>query len=343
VRILQGFQFVRKSFTMGSVAAVVQDLDAPESSKLDQAARGCEPTSRRRLKAGAQIGAGLLLFGIVLLAVSRDWRHVHATLSRISAWELVLSELLVLAGLGASVLVWQRSLRELGSSVRVADASKIYLIGQLGKYLPGSVWAFFAQMELARKAGAPRSRSFAASVVAVCINLVTGLAVGTLVIPSVAHGEAWRYAALVALFVVVIAGLSPPVLTRLVDLLMHLVKRPPLERAVSWNGMLVGSGWSLGSWIAYGLSLWILAVAVGAPAGKSLPLCFAGVALAMTAGFVIVVAPSGIGVREAVLVAALAPVLTSSAALAVALVLRLLFTLGDLVAAAAVTPVRIGR
>jgi uncharacterized membrane protein YbhN (UPF0104 family) len=82
--------------------------------------------------------------------------------------------------------------------------------------------------------------------------------------------------------------------------------------------MLVGAGWSLSSWASYGLSLWILAVAVGAPAGKSLPLCLAGVALAMTASFIIVAAPSGIGVREAVLVAALASVLSTSAALAAA-------------------------
>jgi uncharacterized membrane protein YbhN (UPF0104 family) len=328
---------------MRSVAAVVRDVDAPESSKPDQAARGGERASRRRLRAGAQIGTGLLLLAIVSLAVSRDWRHVHATVSRISPWELVLSGLLVLVGLGSSVLVWQRALQELGSSVRVAQASKIYLIGQLGKYLPGSVWAFFAQMELANKAGAPRSRSFAASIVAVCINLVTGLAVGTLVLPSVAHGEAWRYVAIVALFLVVSAGLSPPVLTGLANLLMRVVNRPPLERSVSWRGMLIGSGWSLGSWLAYGFSLWILAVGAGAPAGKSLPLCLAGVALAMTAGFIIVVAPSGIGVREAALVAALAPVLTTSAALAVALVLRLLFTLGDLAAAAVVAPVRMRR
>jgi len=312
-------------------------------STLDGTAAGARAVLRRRLKVGAQVGAGLVLFGIVALAVSRDWRHVHATLVRISPWELVASGLLVLAGLGASVLVWRRSLSELGSSVRVRDASKIYLIGQLGKYLPGSVWAFFAQMELARKAGAPRSRAFAASVVAVCINLVTGLAVGTLVIPSAAHGEAWRYVVLAVLFLVLIAGLTPPVLTRLVDLLMHVVKRPRLEQAVSWNGMLVGSGWSLFSWLAYGLSLWILAVGAGAPAGKSLPLCLGGVALAMTADFVVVVAPWGIGVREAVLVAALAPVLDTSAALAVALVLRLLFTLGDLVAAAVVSPIRMAR
>jgi uncharacterized membrane protein YbhN (UPF0104 family) len=63
----------------------------------------------------------------------------------------------------------------------------------------------------------------------------------------------------------------------------------------------------------------------------------------MTAGFIVIVAPSGIGVREAVIVAALAPVLNTSAALAVALVLRLLFTVADLVAAAATVPIRIRR
>ena len=63
-------------------------------------------------------------------------------------------------------------------------------------------------------------------------------------------------------------------------------------------------------------------------------------ALAITLGFVVVVAPSGIGVREAVLVATLAPVLDTSQALAIALVARLLFTVADLIAAAVVALIR---
>ena len=61
----------------------------------------------------------------------------------------------------------------------------------------------------------------------------------------------------------------------------------------------------------------------------------------MTVGALVVVSPSGIGVREAVLVATLAPVLEPSSALAVALVLRVVFTLADLLAAAATVPIRI--
>ena len=61
----------------------------------------------------------------------------------------------------------------------------------------------------------------------------------------------------------------------------------------------------------------------------------------MTAGFLVFVAPSGIGIREAVLVAALAPVLDTGEALSVALVVRLVFTLADLLAAAATLPIRL--
>lgn len=293
--------------------------------------------------AAGQVVAGLVLFAIVAYAVARDWSQVRATLERISPLRLALSELFVLAGLTTSVLVWRRSLEELGSSVRIPAASKIYLIGQLGKYVPGSFWAFVIQMELARKVGVPRPRSMTASIVAFTVNLVTGLGVGLLVIPSVAHSDAWRYAAVAVLLLVLAAALSPPVLTRLVDLLMRMLKRPPLERPVTWAGMLAGASWSLAGWLAYGLSAWILVVAAGAPAGRSLPLCLAGVALAMNAGVIVVIAPSGIGVREAVLVAALAPVLDTSAALAIALVLRVLFTLGDLLAAAVVAPIRLRR
>lgn len=323
---------------MGSVARKRDSPVASEGEEEGRRSRG--GFFHPRLVAAVQIGAGLLLFALVAYAVARDWSGVRETLERISPFELLLAELLALSGLGASVLVWRRALRELGSSVRIREASKIYCVGQLGKYLPGSVWAFFVQMELAHRVGVPRSRSMAASIVALSVNLVTGLAVGLLVVPSVAHNEAWRYAAVAVLFLFFAAALSPPVLTRLVDLFMRILRRPALDRPVTWAGMLGASAWSLASWLAYGLSLWTLAVAAGAPALKSLPLCLAGFALAMTAGFIVIVAPSGIGVREAVLVAVLAPVLDTSAALAVALVLRLLFTVADLVAAAASALVR---
>jgi glycosyltransferase 2 family protein len=298
------------------------------------------PRIGRRAFRLAQVGGGVLLFALVAVAAAREWGDVRDTLARISPLQLLSAELLAFVGLAASVLTWKRSMTELGSTLRFREAAKIYLVGQLGKYLPGSLWALLVQMELSRKAGVPRFRGLTASVVAIGINVGTGLAVGLLVIPSVAHGELWRYLALAALLGICIAGLTPPVLTRGVDLLMRVCKRPCLDRAISWRGIVVGTGWSFGSWLAYGLSLWVLATAAGAPLWHSLPLSLAGLALAMTAGFLVVVAPSGIGVREAVVVAALAPVLSARPALAVALLLHLVFTVADLLSAAVAALVR---
>ena len=284
---------------------------------------------------------GIALFALVVLAVVDTWDEVGETLRRISLLELVSAEALVLVGLVGSALTWRVAARELGSTVRVAAASKIYFLGQLAKYLPGSVWVLPVQMELGRQAGVPRARALAASVMAIGFNLVTGLAIGLFVVPSVMGGGAWRVVTLLGLLLVACVSLSPPVLTHLLDRGFRAVRRPQVEQDVSWSGIVRAGGFSIASWASYGASLWVLVVGVGAPAGESLPLCIAGIALAMTVGFLVVVAPSGIGIREAIIVAVLAPVLGGSEALAVALVARLLFTLADLLAAAVVVPVRL--
>lgn len=288
-----------------------------------------------------RVGAALILAAVVVIVAIHQWEDVRDTLGRISPLELAAAEALVLAGLAASIMAWRSALRELGSQVPVATASKIYLVGQLAKYLPGSFWVLPAQMELATVAGVPRVRTLATSMVAIGVNVVTGLALGLLVVPSVVSGGTVRLLALAAVLVVCVTVLSPPVLTRALDLGLRVVRRPRLEKNVSWAGILRTSSWSLSSWMCYGLSLWVLVVAVGAPAAKSLPLCLAGMALAMVLGFFVFFAPSGTAVREAVIVAALSPVLAGPRALGVALAARLVFTVADLLAAAATTPIRI--
>jgi uncharacterized membrane protein YbhN (UPF0104 family) len=138
-------------------------------------------------------------------------------------------------------------------------------------------------------------------------------------------------------------ALAPPVLGRLADLAIRVARQPKIDCAPSWLGVARAASFSGASWLLYGVALSILAVGAGAEPSATLLVALPAVALAMTVGFLVVISPSGIGVREAVLVAVLAPVLPPSTALAVALVLRVVFTLADLLAAAATLPIRISR
>ena len=124
---------------------------------------------------------GVVLFGLVVLAAAKYWGEVRDTVGEMSPLDLVLAELLVLAGLGASVLTWRWSLLELGSLVRLARGEDLPH-RPAGKYVPGSFWAFLVQMEMAHRVSVPRSRALAASIVAAGVAVVSGLAVGLLVV-----------------------------------------------------------------------------------------------------------------------------------------------------------------
>ena len=81
---------------------------------------------------------------------------------------------------------------------------------------------------------------------------------------------------------------------------------------------------------------WCCLQTFGLLAGQPLGLWLAAFALAWTAGLVVPAAPGGLGVFEAVLLFRMGTIVPEAPLLAVALSYRLLVTLADLIAAAAV-------
>lgn len=261
---------------------------------------------------------------------------MRRTLGRLEPGLIALALLLVLAGQLASVLSWRALVAGLGSPLRVPVASRIFFVGQLGKYLPGSVWPVLAQMEMGRAAGVPRTRIGAASILAIGVSVATGLSVGLLCLPALLAGGGHRYAWVLLGLPLAVAMLHPRVLNTVLCRGLRLLRRPAPEHPVNARAVLSASGWLLVTWLCYGLQIWVLATDLGAHGLRVLPLAIGAFSIAMTLGLLFLVAPAGVGAREAVLILVLSSVLSVGAATALALVSRLLLTLSDgLVAAAA--------
>lgn len=275
--------------------------------------------------------------------LTREWPEVSHTLLSLPVPAVVFSFIAVLAGISITPLMWRTMIADLGTPVRVSDASKIYLVGNLGKYVPGSVWAFLVQMELAKAVGVTRARAFTASLVVVGLSVVTSLVVGALALPAILNG----HRAYLWLFVVLPFGLAllhPRVLTWLVSLVLRALRHAPLSRPLTGAATIRITGLAVAVSLLFGLHLWLLAAALGSPGWAGLLLCVGTISLAMTAGVLAFFLPSGIGVREVVIVAALTTVLSAGNALALAVVSRVMFILVDLASAgAAVLIARHGR
>lgn len=291
----------------------------------------------RRLAASrsVRIGVALVAVGLGVLAVAEQWGDVRRAAGQLQAGALALALIAVLVGLFASMLSWRALLADLGSPLTVRDAMRVFYLGQLGKYLPGAVWWLLGQIELAHDRDVPRRRTAATGVLTVLLSLAAGLGVAMLTLPLLSAAAAARYWPVLLLLPVLLGALHPRLLNPSLDRVLRFLRREPLERPLSGRGVAVSLSWAGLAWVAFGAQIAVLADGLGASGVRAVLVCVGAFALAWSVGFLAVVVPAGIGVREAALVAALAPVLRAGPALVVAVISRVLMSGGDLIWAGA--------
>jgi uncharacterized membrane protein YbhN (UPF0104 family) len=265
--------------------------------------------------------------------LSKHWSTVVTT-TKTLPWEtVVLSQLAVIAGIAFGTLTWRRIVEDLGPHVGVFRCAQINLVGSLGKYVPGSVWAYLLQMELGRKAGVGRARIFAASLIQVGLGLVATATFAVLALPSML-GKFPGAIFFTVLLPVGLVALHPKILTWATNLILKVLRRPPLTHPVRFRMVGESLGLQLVSYAFFGLHLWVLAQAVGAAPGLAgFVLCTAAITIGLNAGLFFFVLPSGAGVRDGVIIAVLISALIYPQALAFAVVSRVMFVVADLVTA----------
>jgi hypothetical protein len=288
------------------------------------------PPGRRGRRGLLRAAVLLCFFAFAAVALARSWPQARPALAHLSVASIGLATLTVMAGLFTSFLGWRAVLADCGGRLPLAGGVRVFFLSQLGKYLPGSIWPAVAQMELGRDYKVPRRVSAAAVTVFMLLVLGTGLLVAVLSLPLLGPAALHRYWWAVALLPVAVAALYPPVLNRLVAFALRLLRRAPMPSPLSLAGMARAAGWSLTTWGLWGVHIWILAVGVGAGGPGLIWRATGAFAAAWSLGFLLVLVPAGVVVREAALIVLLRPGMTVGQATVVALVSRLLLSLGDL-------------
>ena len=275
--------------------------------------------------------------GSAIAVLASQWSDVRASFELLSIGGVGLAALASVISVLFSFQAWRVTLASLGSPVPARPASRIFFVGQLGKYVPGSVWAIVGQMELGKAAGVRRERVATAGLLVLAISVTVALGLGALAVPAMVEAGGAGYALLVVLIVPMAVVLHPRVLGPLLDRLFRLLRRPPLEQRPSGRAILQVAALSVVSNGLLGVQAWALAADVGASGWRVLPLAVGGFSLAAAAGLLAIPVPAGAGVRELVLVLSLSPVLDVGGATLVALLSRALLTVTDLATAAAAT------
>lgn len=288
-------------------------------------------------------GFRCLVLALVIWGIARAAANARASYAAENlSWQglrwgwLLVAVVAYAGGLFLMGCFWYRVLHALGQRAGFLETMRAYYIGHLGKYVPGKA------MVVVLRAGLIRGVHVDTIVagISVFIESLTMMAVGAFwaaVVLLVQHREitTLRWLA-VGLILVTVAPTLPPVFRILVHRLRPKYHTHLDEITTGYTLSLVVQGWLVctGGWALLAVSFWatLKAIPYADPLENLVmmfPVLLAAVALATVLGFVSLL-PGGVGVREWALDRLMVPQLGEVAALAGAIVLRLVWLLTEL-------------
>ncbi len=253
--------------------------------------------------------------------------------------DLALAAAFYLSGMAFSGLFWIGLLRVAGGPMPVAAGLRAYYISHLGKYTPGMGVPTVMRTTMAAAAGVRPGTAALTAAYETLTTMAAGALVAAVLIAWKATGDPslfWKALGLLVLAgVPILPGVFNPLVRRLSA---RFTAGQPLPR-LPFVALPVGLAVTACGWAFLGASLFAVVRAVQAsPPPWTVAECLdctAIAALSYVAGFV-GQTPGGLGVRELIMQRFLAPRLGGDApALVAVLLLRVLWTAVEVVAAAA--------
>lgn len=297
------------------------------------------PSSPRKIAfAVLKYAALLAVLWYVVAAMRAEFAKVSA-----SEWEALRPDwlLIALAGLclvgvnSVQMISYRSLLRAYGARPTWRQMAAIAWIPPLGKYVPGKVWALLGAVAMLRRFSINVAIAVSVVLMLDAFSVIVGLIVSSplLMQPLIAERFPWgRWLGPVFIACGVIA-LAPPVFGRVLALGLRLAKRAPLSRLPTWGEYVVPVLCAIAQWLFAGGALWLCARSLGPVDATLYPQYVMIAACAMTLSYLALIAPGGIGPREAIFLLLLPGVLVDAPVGSVSIIviaMRLLQTIVEL-------------
>ncbi len=276
-----------------------------------------------------QLAVAGVVGALIWVQLVRNWneyRSLAVTLSLHPGW-IALSVLVVFVSYAFSVEAWRRVIAGWAQHLPYGRAARIWLVANLGRYVPGKVWSVAGLVVLAQRAGVAPWAAAASAVAIQAIAIGTAIAVVAAATPGAE--SPWRLAAAALLAAATIAVLAS---AKAVRLIARVMGQSADIRPLPLLSVVESSVLGVLAWVAHGVAFWLLARGLGLPGTLSVVTAAGVFPLGYVLGLLALFAPGGLGVREVVLTSLLAPAFGMGGAVALSVASRVLLTLTEVVA-----------
>ncbi len=242
-----------------------------------------------------------------------------------------------------SPLLWLATFRSLGGRVSLRDAYRIYLVTSVAKYLPGKVVLVAARIAMLHERGQAASLTFTSTLLELIFSLLAAAIIMVVCLPLLLwdHGlESFGAFVAVVAFVALPAGLiglhpriMGPALTLVARVLPQRVARMTTTPPPYSTTLLVLAG-NVAARLVGIFGLFAIVRSLVAFDASLLPQLLGISAASYMFGFVVPIAPAGIGAKEGLMTVLLATMMPAPSAAIVAVLNLVLGVVAELIAAA---------
>jgi hypothetical protein len=249
-----------------------------------------------------QLGLALVIFGFLVLTVVSQWSEIKDEGVHFHVLWLIPAFIFLPLFYALSALGWELTLRLMGYRIGVGQAQVAWGQPLLARYVPGSVLFVLGRVLLSERAGVARRATVASIVYEQAVSAISALAVAAYFVidhPDL-QGQPLRWAVLLVI-PAGIALLHPRVFRPLTDRALRAFGREPLPAVIPLRGVLGLVLFYAMNWGVISLGVYCVARSVSA-----IPFTFGDVltvgsaqAVGYVAALATLVAPAGLGIRDA--------------------------------------------
>jgi uncharacterized membrane protein YbhN (UPF0104 family) len=298
--------------------------------------------ARRGLMIGLQAAFLVALVLFFSVELRSTWSKALPLLRHASIPDLVAAAVFVAAYYLVFVFGWQAILRQFGKPLPYPEALRAEMLSLLAKYIPGGVWTPAARVVAARRYGITDTTLVLTSIALEAgLSAIAGILVllaGLLLVGPVS-ATIWPVALFGAVLIVLVHPRVFAIWSRRLVRVFGVEEPPPVLSLRATLALLV---FYCCTWVLAGVGLWFIVRSIADPPFRSIPFLGGTSAVGAIVAVLVVIAPSGLGVREASMYGLILAVAPSAAALGAVLLNRLVITAVEavLLGVAALLPVK---
>ncbi|MGE5280867.1 MAG: lysylphosphatidylglycerol synthase domain-containing protein [Chloroflexota bacterium] len=302
---------------------------------------GSRPPRSKRLRLATQLGVALLVFGFLVLTVVGQWSEIQAKGVHFHVLWLVPALAVLLVFFALNALGWDLLLRFLGYRLGAGRAQVAWGQPLLARYVPGSVLFVLGRVLLSERAGVPRRLTLASIVYEQALQATSALIVSAyfLIDHPDLQGQSLRWGIL-ALIPLALTLLHPRIFGPLANRVLRAFGRDPLPATMSLRGVAAVLVFYTLNWGVVAVGLYCVARSVSSVSASDIVVVGAAQAFGYVAALATLVAPAGLGIRDAAFAWAVktaVPGNSFAVASLIAIVVRAVLTVVELIYVAGVT------